>query len=155
MKDKKPHTYGWWRPKIVKTPEEFYNKVEEYFEWVKGDWHWEAKSDEDGNPKDMKVFDRDPEPVTITGLCLFMGFSSKQSLYDYCKYEDFKDVANWARLRVENYYEKALSGRMVTGPIFALKQMGWSDKQEVDHTTKGQTMMPNIVWEFTDSEKKK
>lgn len=153
MKEKKQHTYGWWRPKTIKTPEEFYHKVEDYFEWVRGEFHWDVGSDEDGNPIDEKIWDRDPEPVTITGLCLHLGFASKQSLYDYCSYEDFKDVANWARLRVENYYEKGLHGRTVTGHIFALKNMGWSDRREVDHTTNGNSLIPDIKWNFIDAEK--
>ena len=35
---------------------------------------------------------------------------------------------------VENRYEKALSQQGPTGAIFALKNMGWNDKQEVQHS---------------------
>jgi hypothetical protein len=73
--------------------------------------------------------------ATITGLTLWLGFESRSSLDDYVKRsEDYSYIIKRAKLAVENSYE--LSGGTID--IFALKNMGWSDKQEFDHTTGGQ-----------------
>ena len=39
-----------------------------------------------------------------------------------------------AKLKVENSYEKELRGKFFAGAIFALKNFGWSDKMETEHT---------------------
>mgnify|MGYP001603380990 CR=1 FL=1 len=73
-------------------------------------------------------------PATITGLALALGFCSRQSVYDYEKDDRFSYIIKKARLMVENGYEKSLFSKHSTGAIFALKNMGWRDKQEVDNT---------------------
>lgn len=73
-------------------------------------------------------------PITITGLALHLGFESRQSFYDYEKNEVFSYVIKRARLRVESMYEEKLLGNNCTGPIFALKNMGWTDKTELEHS---------------------
>lgn len=70
-----------------------------------------------------------PGKHTITGLTLFLGFESRSSLDAYCdKNEEFKYIIKRAKLAVENSYE--MSGQAFD--IFALKNMGWKDKTEVD-----------------------
>ena len=96
------------RQKRVKSPEEFEQRTLEYAKWC----------DEEGKKR------------TITGLALFLGFSDKQSIYDYCGYQEYKEVAKWARLVVENGYEENLHGKNANGSIFALKNFGWRDTQE-------------------------
>lgn len=72
--------------------------------------------------------------ATITGLCLHLGFASRASLDDYEKRNDeFSYITKRARLAVENSYE--LSGGTID--IFALKNMGWKDKSEVDNNHAG------------------
>lgn len=67
------------------------------------------------------------EKATITGLCLYLGFSSRSSLDDYEKRSDeFSYIVKRCRLAVENSYE--LGGQTID--IFALKNMGWKDKTE-------------------------
>ena len=77
------------------------------------------------------------EPLTITGVCLYCGFESRQSFYAYEKKSDFSYTIKSIRLVIENSYELKLHGKSYSGAIFALKNMGWSDKQEIDHTTGG------------------
>ena len=72
----------------------------------------------------------DVPTITITGLCWFLGFESRQSFYDYGKTKRFSYTIKRARLFIESEYEAALKGSNCTGPIFALKKMGWSDKQD-------------------------
>lgn len=70
-----------------------------------------------------------PGKHTITGLTLFLGFSSRSSLDRYCeKNEEYKYIIKRAKLAVENSYEMSAG----TFDIFALKNMGWKDKTEVD-----------------------
>jgi len=72
---------------------------------------------------------------TITGLALYLGFESRQSIYDYEKKDDeFSYTIKRNRLKVENSYEEHLLTREATGAIFALKNFGWNDKQEVQNT---------------------
>ena len=75
--------------------------------------------------------------LTITGLAMWLGFDSRQSLYDYEKRQEFSYIIKSAKLAVENDYEIALRSNNCTGPIFALKQMGWRDKTDMDITTDG------------------
>lgn len=115
------------RPPVFKTPKDMFEKVVKYLEWVKGEQK-KAK----GKKTDEWI--RYPEPITITGLCLFLGFDSRQSLYDYEKRDEFSYIIKKIRLLVENRYEKALATKEVTGAIFALKNMGWKDKIETGIT---------------------
>lgn len=72
---------------------------------------------------------------TITGLCLFLGFESRQSFYDLQKQEIFSYTIKRARARIENVYEQMLSTKHSTGAIFALKNFEWTDKQEIEHSS--------------------
>lgn len=141
------------RPALYTDPKELEDKVVEYFEYIKGEKEWKTGSDEEGNPKDEEVWSRYPEPGTITGLCLFLGFESRQSFHDYSKREQFSYAIKRARLRIENEYEK--SGLYAKSPafhIFALKNLGWVDSQAIDHTTKGESIVPTPIV-FTKGQK--
>jgi len=91
------------------------------------------------------------KPATITGIALRLGFCSRQSFYDYEKKEEFTYTVKRARLRVETSYEDHLFGKSSTGAIFALKNMGWTDKQEIQSTVEV-TGRPFIS--FSDTSKK-
>jgi len=91
------------------------------------------------------------DPATITGLALALGFCSRQSMYDYEKKEKFTYTIKNARLRVENSYEQHLFGKSAGGAIFGLKNMGWSDKQEIESNV---TVSGNPVIIFGDTSKK-
>lgn len=73
---------------------------------------------------------------TISGLCFFLGFASRQSFYDMEKKKELSYIIKRARLFIEQEYEERLCYGNVTGAIFALKNMGWVDKQEVYTTVK-------------------
>jgi len=83
-------------------------------------------------------FDNEVKAPTITGLALWLGFESRQSFYDYEKEGEFSYTIKKARLRIEERYEQRLHGNSPAGAIFALKNFGWTDRQEIDHTTKGE-----------------
>lgn len=82
------------------------------------------------------------EKATVTGLTLYLGFSSRASLDDYTKRSDeFSYIIKRAKLAVENSYE--LSGQSFD--IFALKNMGWKDKTETEMYGKDGGPIINLV----------
>jgi hypothetical protein len=71
------------------------------------------------------------EKATITGLALYLGFMTRKSLDDYAlKGNEYLYIIKRAKLAVENSYE--LNGQTID--IFALKNMGWEDKQGIEHS---------------------
>lgn len=139
------------RPAVFETVEQLNKAVDDYFIHIEGEFHFEA--DPENEAKDVKVYDRYPEPATITGLCLFLGFESRQSFHDYAKRDEFSYAIKKARLRVENAYELALNhSRTPTAQIFALKNLGWVDSQAIDHTTKGEKVESTAIM-FTNGQK--
>ena len=100
------------RPPIIASSEEFDTLVEEYRTLC----------------TEQKI------PVTFTGMALHLGFASRRSFYDYEKREGFSHSVKRARMLVEAEYERRLHGNNVAGAIFALKNHGWSDRQEHAHS---------------------
>ncbi len=117
------------RPPLFDNPESLKKKIEEYFIWVKGE-----KKEVIENGIASIVVVRDFCHTTITGLALFLGFESRQSIYDYEKDGEYSYIIKNARLRIEEGYEQRLHGALPTGAIFALKNMGWKDKTETEHS---------------------
>jgi len=108
-------------------------RIDAYFTYVEGEFHVEKKQgkeqdDEAGEAK--KIMEREPEPPTLSGLALFLGFNSRQAFDDYEENGKFAAILKRGRLRIEAIYEKKLHQQSPTGAIFALKSMGWNDKTE-------------------------
>jgi len=88
--------------------------------------------------------------LTFTGLCIALGVV-KDTFNDYesGKYdtdlEVFSGPLKDLKQRVENYAEQKLFGNNPTGAIFALKNYGWKDKQEIESNISG-----NIEVTFSD-----
>ena len=111
------------QPPMFATPKELEQKIEEYFEYAKG----ESREGVDGKTEVV----RPPEIITVTGIALYLGFSDRRSFYDYGAKNEFAHIIKRARLVVENRYEQGLNSQACTGSIFALKNMGWIDKTEL------------------------
>jgi len=126
------------RPAKYTDPKVLGERIVEYFDYIQGEEGEQTYIDEGGLKKN--VWTRQPEPPTITGLTLFLGFSHKSSLYDYAKKEDFSDSIKRALTIVEQNYEFTLFTRQSTGAIFALKNMGWKDQKHLDHTSDGKEL---------------
>ena len=80
------------------------------------------------------------KPITITGLCIALG-TFRDVLMDYQsgKYdgtdEEFSNAIKRAKLRCEEYAENQLfTGKNPASAIFALKNYGWKDRQELEHS---------------------
>src|SRR5690348_6148818 len=94
------------RPPVFKTPKALAKKVDEYFIYIQGETKEKKVKISDPQTGKVKlsheiIILRNPEPATITGLVLFLGFASRQSLDDYAeRNEEFSDIIARARVRV-------------------------------------------------------
>lgn len=122
---------GGGRPRIYATPEECEVEIMSFFEMC----------------VEKKV---DP---TITGLALFLGFTSRNMLYEYREREEFSGIIKRAMLAVECSYEQSLHTFKYGGAVFALKNMGWKDQSHTDLTTNGKALGKEIdLTQLTDEE---
>ena len=112
-------------PPFFKKPEEMQKKIEEYF-----NSGMKMKKVLVGKAPNQELVEM-PAP-TISGLCYFLGFESRQSFYDYEERPKFSYTIKRARFAIEVEYETNLQLGNVTGAIFALKNMGWDDKSHQD-----------------------
>ena len=79
--------------------------------------------------------EEDEKPMTYSGIAYHLGFASRQSIWEYSKRTDELSLPiKRAMLRIEQSYEEGLYGRSPTGSIFALKNRGWSDRTEIEHS---------------------
>ena len=106
------------RPPHFETPKDLKNKCEEY----------------------LIHCINEKEKATITGMTLFVGFCSRASWDDYAKREGFSYIVKRAKMTIENSYEMSAT----TFDMFALKNMGWKDKTEVE--VAGDVNIPVIKW---------
>jgi hypothetical protein len=92
-----------------------------------------------------KYFEETPHAEwTVTGLALVVG--SKQLIQDYEARDGYSEIIKRAKLMVEHSYELALKkNKNSTGAIFALKNMDWKDKTEVDNNISGDSIMSHIA----------
>lgn len=96
------------RPSKYKTPGEMQEAIDKYFETIK--------------------------KPTVCGLALELGFCDRSSILDYQAKKEFCLTVKKAKMRIQQYYEEHLIGPNAGGSIFALKNFGWVDKQEVVHS---------------------
>ena len=96
------------RPRKFETPDDLRKAIQEYF---------------------------DSTPIneyTVTGLALAIG-TSRVVIDEYMKREGYEDIVREAKAIVENSYELSMRKTGRSGDIFALKNFGWKDKQEITH----------------------
>ena len=92
------------------SPEEMQEKIDAYFEDCKG----ELLTDDEGKP----IFDKFGEPIrlgvkplTVTGLALALGFTTRQALLNYQARGEYRAIIERAKLKIENYAEMRLYDR--------------------------------------------
>lgn len=120
------------RPPKYKNVEEIKDKIEQYFKSCEG----EPLLDADGNPmldKWQQPIIVGKKPLTVTGLALALGFSTRQGLLDYQGKKEFSDTITRAKSRVEEYAESRLFDREgQRGAEFNLRNnfKGWNGERE-------------------------
>lgn len=87
------------------------------------------------NPKKLeKIINNyflEEDKPTLTGLAIYLGMS-RETLNQYKNKDMFSDIIKKAREKVMAIYEeKMIYANNPTGVIFALKNMGWKDRQDV------------------------
>ncbi len=111
------------RPPMYSSPEELQKKIDEYF--LKG-----------MTKRVVTTLTGSVEVATptITGLVLYLGFCDRHA-FNYMETKpEFSTTIKNARTRIEEQYEMRLHGQVCTGAIFALKNLGWVDRTEHEHT---------------------
>ena len=99
------------RPRKIASPEEFDRRVDAYLK----------------DREDTGV------PITFTGLILALGLCSRDGFDGYAERPEFAESVKRARLLVEEDYERRLDrDKAPVGAIFALKNMGWSDRLDIE-----------------------
>ena len=99
-----------------------------------------------------EYFKREQMP-TFAGLACALDIS-RATLYNYEEKDEFLDTIKKARRRMEEIYEQHLMySDKPSGVIFALKNTGWADKQNIDHTSGGEKMNMGVV-SYSDTKKK-
>jgi len=86
-------------PPLYKTPELLQEAIDKYFN--EGVTIRKVIVGSGGNKQLAEI----PVP-TITGLCYYLGFESRQSFYDYEEREGFSYTVKRARLFIEKEYEE-------------------------------------------------
>lgn len=111
------------RPPVFSNPEEMQSKILAYF----------------------TLCEETKENIKITGLCLYLGFESRQSFYDYELKEDFAYTIKRARMVVESHYEEGLNTFKYGGAVFGLKNLGWKDQVDSNVTQTITTVSPHVI----------
>ena len=117
--------------------EEMSEAIDKYFEDCDGhpltDENGDVVTDKYGTPIIVGA-----HPPTVTGLALWLGFKTRQSLLDYqSRNNAFNDVLTRAKSRCEEYAERRLYDRDgVNGAKFSLMNnfKGWREKPAEDNT---------------------
>lgn len=126
---------GGGRPLKFKTVEELQRKIDEYFDFC--DNRAIKKVDKDGN----EYMITSPAPYTMSGLARALDVD-RMTIVNYGHRDKFLIAVRAARARVEEDVEsRMLETKNERGAQFSLtNNFGWSNKQEIDHTTKGEKL---------------
>ena len=111
------------KPLKFKTAQELQDKINAYFE--------------DCRLKEI--------PLSITGLALALD-TNRQTLINYQDKDGYENIVDRAKLMIENAYEIRLIENGRSGDIFALKNFGWTDRQEIDNNIKvGKSSIDELI----------
>ena len=117
------------RPLKFQSVEELQKKIDAYFE------------DRDATGK----------PYTITGLALWLDQTSREVIMNYQNKDEYADTILRAKLRCQQYAEEQLfTAKSANGPIFALKNYGWSDARQVDIQSTNKVITVEMIGDMDD-----
>jgi len=109
------------RPRMYETPEAFDAAVQSFYEYCR---------------------DNPPEPISLYGLILFMGFADYSSFYAYRNYDGFSQSVTRARSLVMYGYERnmLLTKNAAAGKVLAAMDSGnFNPTIVVDPNAQGMT----------------
>lgn len=127
------------RDKIFSSSEMLWDACVEYFQWV-----------EDNPIVEEKVFHAsgivtradvsNMRPMTIGGLCLFLGITKET----WCQYRNNKDFSDIIKIVDETIYQQKFAGATagLMNPNIIARDLGLSDKQDIDHSSSDGSMSP-------------
>ena len=128
------------------TSDELSARITEYFTFIKGKYRTKRVPSKDSKKYTYaKVCEREPEGPTISGLVLFLGFTSRQDFNDYEQKGKHAHILKQGRLRIEAAYEKRLHEHYTSGPIFALKSLGWNDGKTTEQPAASRSLNIKII----------
>jgi len=132
------------RPLKFGTVKELQRKIENYFKSISKtrpliDNGVEVVNDL-GEVFNEVVYYKQP---SVTGMANYLD-TSRETLMNYEKKDKFFDTIKKAKQLIEQCYEERLIKRGSGGDIFAMKNFGWVDKQEVVNTNMN-TEVPAII----------
>lgn len=122
------------RPPKYSSKEEIQAKIDAYFEECQG----KVLLDSEGSPirdKNGNLIYTNKRPITVTGLALALGFTSRQALLNYQAKKEFVDTITRAKAVVEMYAEERLFDKDGAGGAkFSLANNfeGWKEKKQVE-----------------------
>lgn len=135
------------------SPQEMQKKIDEYFSKYE---NREPLTDRNGRvllDKEGNIVYNQGIP-TSSGLALFLGFTSRTSMFNYTLKPTFKEVITGARLRLQSFWEPLLSTKYYQGAKYFCSNMsdGW---QEPEALAKQQLQQSPVVAQviFIDSKK--
>lgn len=147
--------------KDLKQLKSYRARINKYFATLQGEFHIQkvpVKGAKDHTDTiDQKIWDREPEPATLSGLALAIGFTSISEMEAYERDGQFADIVKKARLKVESEYEKRLHFQSAAGAMFFLKSLGWDERhqdllQDVPKTIKIEIVDPGTKLAGTEKE---
>lgn len=89
------------------------------------------------------------DPPTLSGIAFHLGFESRKAFEEYEQNDKYGPILKRCRLRIEAEYEKQLHKQPSSGAIFALKNMGWNEKN--DNNSFERLLCSNIKIEIVQS----
>lgn len=126
------------RPPMYKSVEEIEEKIEAYFRECEGT----PLTDKDGFPMLDKYGNPiiyGQRPLTVTGLALALGFTTRLSLLNYQAKPEFMNTITRAKTYIERYAEERLYDKDgANGAKFSLANNfeGWREKQTIEADVK-------------------
>lgn len=134
-------------------------KMQEAVDAYFADCEGRPLTDESGEP----ILNKNGSPVivgahppTVTGLALWLGFKTRQSLLNYQQRGDkFDDILTVAKSKCEEYAERRLFDRDgVNGAKFSLANnfKGWSEKPE-QSSEKSEKELPQLYNALMEADK--
>jgi hypothetical protein len=118
------------RPSKINSPEELEAAIDAYF-------------------LSLEVKDGADKPPTMTGLARALGYTSRQSLADNEKKEDYSYLIKDAKARIKEFWEERLAYTACTGAIFWLKN---HDEYRDAHEISGPNGGPIQYSDLTDTD---